>query len=135
MRRRRIKVVIEFLDVLAVIALAVGEAEEAFLQDRVALVPQRERQTQFLLMVGESRDTVLAPAIRAATGVVVWKIVPGVAMRAVILANRAPLPFAQIRSPFLPRGRSRGALGQPLSFGVHRIIPLATRPAGDAIVT
>jgi hypothetical protein len=30
------------LDVLAVVALAIGEAVEPLLQDRVALVPQRE---------------------------------------------------------------------------------------------
>ena len=30
------------------------------------------------------------------------EVIPGVAVFAVVLANRPPLPFAQIRSPFLP---------------------------------
>ena len=37
-------VIIQFLDVLAVVALAVGQAEQPLLQDRVAAVPQRDAQ-------------------------------------------------------------------------------------------
>ena len=122
MRRRRVQVVVELLDVFAVISLAVGQPEKSLLQNRIALIPQRQGQAQNLVVVGKSRDTVFAPAIRAAAGVIVRKIVPGIAMRAVVLAHRAPLPFAQIRTPLLPRGRRRGALRQPLLFNVHRII-------------
>ena len=46
MGRRAIEVVVIFLDVLAVVALAVGEAEQAFLQDRVLAVPQGEGKAQ-----------------------------------------------------------------------------------------
>ena len=44
-RRRRVEVEVVLLDVLAVIALAVGQPEGAFLEDRVLSVPQRERET------------------------------------------------------------------------------------------
>ena len=40
MRRRGIKVVVQFLDILAMIALAIGKTKESFFQNRVACVPQ-----------------------------------------------------------------------------------------------
>ncbi len=45
-RRRGVEVEVRLLDVLAVVALVIGEPEQAFLQDRVAAVPQREREAQ-----------------------------------------------------------------------------------------
>ena len=47
--RHRIDIVVEFLDVLAVIALAVAQTEHAFFQDRVLAVPQRDSQAEMLL--------------------------------------------------------------------------------------
>src|SRR5215203_4492872 len=48
------------------------------------------------------------------------KIVPGVAVGAVVLADRAPLPLAEIRSPFLPRDLRLACLVQPPLFSdVH----------------
>ncbi len=44
--RDRVDIVVEFLHVLAVIALLVGEAEQAFLQDRVLAVPKGEREAE-----------------------------------------------------------------------------------------
>ena len=43
--RRAVEIEVVFLDVLAVIALAIGQAEQPLLQDRVLAVPQRERQS------------------------------------------------------------------------------------------
>ena len=43
-RRRAVEVEVVLLHVLAVVALVAGQAEEALLEDRVALVPQRERE-------------------------------------------------------------------------------------------
>ena len=81
MGRRGIEVKIAFFHVLAVIALAVGEAEEPLLQNRILAVPQRQRETEPALAVGEAEQPVLAPTISAATGVVVWKILPARALR------------------------------------------------------
>ena len=100
--RGGVEIVVELLHVLAVVALAVGEAEQALLQDRVLAVPQGERQAQALLVVGDAGDAVLAPAVGAGAGVVVREVVPGIAVRAVVLAHRAPLPLAEIRAPEAP---------------------------------
>ena len=51
MRGRAVDVEVVLLHVLAVVALAVGEPEQPLLQDRVALVPQRQREAQPLLVV------------------------------------------------------------------------------------
>ena len=50
-RRRAVEVEVVLLHILAMIALVVREPEQALLQDRVALVPQRQRKTKPLLVV------------------------------------------------------------------------------------
>ena len=59
--RQVIDVEVILLDVLAVVALGIRQAEQALLQDRVALVPQRDSQAQPLLVVADPGYTVLAP--------------------------------------------------------------------------
>ena len=39
---RRVEVIIKLLDVLAVVALRAGQAEQPFLQNRIFAVPKRE---------------------------------------------------------------------------------------------
>ena len=121
----RVQVPPVLLYVLAVVALSAGQAERAFLEDRVAAVPQRERQTQLLLDVAEPGQTVLAPAVGPGAGVVMRQVVPGVAVRAVVLADRAPLPLADVRAPLVPLARLAQAVlevpeaGHPLALGAH----------------
>src|SRR5207248_10472073 len=93
------------LGVLAVIALAPGESVNAFLQDRIDAVPQRESETPDLPVVANGGESVLAPAVRTRPRVVVRKVVPRVAVRAVVLAHGAPRAFADIRAPCSPRRR------------------------------
>ena len=93
------------LGVLSVVALVAGEPEDALLEDRVASIPQGEPQAQALLHVGEAGKSVLAPAVRARPGVVVWQVLPGRTARAVVLADGAPLPFTDVRAPQVPVAR------------------------------
>jgi hypothetical protein len=80
MGRRAIEVKVIFLDVLAMVALAVGQAEKAFLHNRVFAVPSRHREAQQLLIVRYSGEPVLAPAIDARTSLIVAEVVPGIAV-------------------------------------------------------
>jgi hypothetical protein len=89
MGRRRVEVEVIFLDVLPVVGLAVGEAEQAFLEDRVLAVPQGERKAQLLLVVGEARQPVLTPVIGAGARLVMAEVVPGIAIVAVVFARRS----------------------------------------------
>src|SRR5687767_12797143 len=103
MRRRAVDVEVVLLHVLAVIALAVGQPEQPLLEDGVTSVPECERKAQALLVVGDAPEAVLAPSVRARARMLVREVVPGIAVVAVVLADGAPLSFAEVRPPFLPR--------------------------------
>src|SRR5262249_6086358 len=96
--------------VLAVIALAVAQSEQPLLEDRVAPVPQRQREAKQLAAVGDAGESVLAPPVRTVLCVIMGEVVPGVAVGAVVFAHGSPLPLAQIRPPLLPCGSSFAVL-------------------------
>src|SRR3982751_3266853 len=102
MGRGGVEIVVALLDVLAVVALAVGEAEQPLLQDRVAAVPERGRETEDLPVIADPEQAVFAPPIGAAPRDVVTERVPRRPAGAVVLADGSPLPFADIRAPGLP---------------------------------
>src|SRR5262249_4952771 len=87
----------------AVVTLAVGQAEQALLEDRIDSVPQRQGEAQSLRVVRDPTQAVLAPAVGARAGLVVGEVAPGIAAAAVVLAHRAPLALGEIRSPLAPR--------------------------------
>ena len=64
MRRRAVEVEVVFLDVLAVIAFAVGQAEQPFLEDGILAVPQGQREAEPLLIVGDARPIRPRPSDR-----------------------------------------------------------------------
>jgi len=82
----------------AVVPFGSGEAEEAFFQDGVAAVPQREAKAHTRLPVAKAEQPVLAPAIGARPCVVMREIVPASPIRGIVLANRSPLALGQIRT-------------------------------------
>ena len=98
----RVQVPPVLLDVLAVVALRAGQPERALLQDRVPAVPQRQAQAQPLLDVAEPGQPVLAPPVGLRPRMVVRQVIPRVAVGAVVLPHRAPLPLADVRSPPVP---------------------------------
>src|SRR5262245_29397041 len=119
--------------VLAVIAFKVGHAEQPLLQNRVATVPQRDAEAEVLLAVAEAGDGIFIPAICAATSVVVWKVLPRVAVGAVVLAHCSPRAVADVGAPPLPIRTSRRVFREPPLFGAvrHRhcsVTPLMSRP-------
>ena len=71
MRRRRVEVEVVLLDVLAVVAFAVGQAEQPLLEDRVLAVPQRDGEAELLLVVGDAGEAVFAPAVGARARLIV----------------------------------------------------------------
>src|SRR5262245_1929377 len=116
MRRSSVEVEVVLLDVLAVISLAIRQAEEALLQDRIASVPKGKGETQPLFIVREAGEPVFSPEVRARARLVVRKMAPGVAGFAVVLPDRSPLPFGQIRPPLPPRHVRIPSLGEPNAF-------------------
>ena len=103
MGRRAVEVEVVLLHVLPMIPLAVGQTEEALLEDGVLPVPEREREAEPLLVIGDARQAVLAPPIGPGASLIVREVVPGVPKVAVILPNSAPLPLAEVWAPLTPR--------------------------------
>src|SRR4029450_12157909 len=108
---------VKLLHVLAVIAFAVRQPEEPLFQDRVVRVPQRESEAQALLVIREAGDAILTPSIRTTARVIVREVFPGIAVRAVVLTDRAPLALGEIRAPFLPAFAGGEGGGQSVGVG------------------
>ena len=102
MRRSAVQVEVVFLHVLAVIAFVARQSEQTLFEDGIALIPQREGKADQLMAIRDARKSVFVPAVRSGTGVIVREIFPGVSVRAVIFANRAPCAFAEVGTPALP---------------------------------
>src|SRR5262249_22947141 len=125
-RRRGVEVIVQLLAVLTVVALGPGQPEQPLLEDRVAAVPQREREAQPALAVADAEQAILAPAVDAAARVVVRKVRPAFAGR-VVLAHGAPLALRQVRAPAPPVVYAPCVLGQSLTLGV---VPRSGHGAG-----
>ena len=116
-RRRGVEIPVPFLHILAVIALRIGQSEEAFFQKRIAPIPQREPKTHPALAVADPEQPILAPPIRPAPRVFVRQVIPRIAIGGVILPHRAPLALCKIRSPALPVFCAGAVLGETLVLG------------------
>ena len=101
--RRAIEVEVILLDILPMIAFAVGQPKQAFLEDRILAIPQGQREAEPLLVVGNTGQTILAPTIGARARLIVAEIIPGITTFAIVLTHRAPLALTQVRAPFFPR--------------------------------
>src|SRR5262249_24041105 len=117
---RAVEVKIVLLDVFAVIPLQVGQAEHPLLEDRILLIPERESQADILLVIAEPGQAVLVPAIGAAAGVIMRKVVPGIPIGAVVFADRSPRALAHVWAPAFPVGFCCIVLQQSVSLGVRR---------------
>src|SRR5262249_55304723 len=89
-----IKVVVQFFDVLAVIALPIRQAKQPLLEDRITAIPQGNREAQQLTVIGKAGNAVFAPTVGAAAGMVMGEIVPCGSARTIVLAHRPPLSLA-----------------------------------------
>ena len=116
-RRRGVQVEVAFLAVLAVIAFVAGEAEEPLFQDRIASVPQRDREADLLMTVRNARDPVFVPAVGFRAGVIVRDVFPGSAVLAIVLADSSPGALAEIGSPALPMRLAVAGFFESLMFG------------------
>jgi hypothetical protein len=74
---------------LTVVSFAVSEPEQAFFQNEVTLVPQRDGKTQPLLFISDSAQAIFAPPVSPGARLIMSEIIPCVSIRAVVLADRA----------------------------------------------
>jgi hypothetical protein len=118
-RRCGIEIEVILLDVFAVIALSVRQAEQPFFQNRVGAVPEAERKTELLMIVTDAGKAVFAPAIGPGARVIVREVIPRVAGITVVLTDRPPLPLAQVGPPALPDVAAHFVLLQSQRFPRH----------------
>ncbi len=127
-RRRAVQIEVTLLDVLAVVALRAGQAEQALFEERVAVVPEREPEADVLMAIADAGEAVLVPAVDTRSGVIVRKEFPGVAVRAVVFADRRPGTVAEIWSPAFPMSAAVGGFLQSSCLSLHRIRPRPRHP-------
>jgi hypothetical protein len=89
----RIEIVIALFDVFSMISLGSRKPKKSFLENRVFSVPKRDREAESALTIGNPKESILPPAIRAKVGLLEGKILPTVAIPRVILPDRSPLTF------------------------------------------
>src|SRR5262249_32270461 len=140
---RAVQVPVELLAVLAVVPFLPGQPEQPFLEDRVLLVPQGEREAEVLAAIGDAGDPVLVPAVGPGTGVIMGQVVPRGPARAVVLPQRSPRPLAEIGTPAVPVPdalpgllqaellRVDGGGAQLRDGGAHRFTSSRTWPSGS----
>src|SRR5262245_29313257 len=104
---------------LAVIAFAVRQADEPLLEDGVALIPEGERQAKLAVVFAIARQSIFAPAVGAATSVIVRQIIPGRSAGAIVFAHGAPLTLANVGAPLAPGLFAAIGLVESLLFGGH----------------
>src|SRR5207247_3732051 len=98
------------------------QAEEPLLEDRVAPVPQRDREAQPALAVADPEESILTPAVGAAAGVIVREGLPGGPLPRVVLADGPPLAVGEVGAPALPVLGATSVFLEPQQLGTldHR---------------
>src|SRR5262249_43804234 len=116
---QRIEVEVALFHILAVVPLDRHQSEEALLEDRIALVPERHRPAEDLVAIGEAGDAVFAPSVGPGSRNVVRAEFPCVLIGAVVFAHRAPGAVGEVRSPLAPARDGVRVAGQTFAFGGH----------------
>jgi hypothetical protein len=108
------------LDVFAMVAFMASESEQALFEEGILAVPQCNRKAEPALPIRDAEQTVFTPAIGAAAGVVVGKVLSTRARFRVVLPHGGPLAFAEIGAPALPIILTGRILFQALRLGCAR---------------
>src|SRR5262249_83461 len=109
-----------FLDVLAVVRLAIGQPEQSFFNNGIFAIPQSQGETEMQSVVGYAGQTVFSPAVSPRTSLVVAEVVPRIPGVTGILPYRSPLSLTEIGPPLLPTSFLSPILFKSQLFSVHQ---------------
>ena len=112
-----IEIVPDFFGVFAVVAFGVGQSKNSFFENGVAFVPEGEGEAESGVAVGDPEEAIFAPAIGAASGIVVGEVAPGIAVGRIIFADRSPLALGKVGTPAFPVGCPAFLFGESAMFG------------------
>ena len=82
-----VKVIIEFLHILAVIPFMASDTVETFLDDRILAVPERKSKAKALVIIADTSNSILSPPVCARSGMSVRKVGPCVSVMRVVLPD------------------------------------------------
>src|SRR5207245_4618591 len=71
--RRGIQIEIFLLHILAMVAFRAGQTEKPLFENRITAIPESQRKANPALTISDAEQSVLAPAIRPTTGMVMGK--------------------------------------------------------------
>jgi len=91
-----VKVKVAFLNILAVVTLAVGQAEQSLLEDGILVIPKSGSETEAAFAVAPSQEAIFAPPVNTASSVIVRKILPACTVTGVVWRGRLPAVRAAI---------------------------------------
>ena len=114
-----VEIVVAFLNVFAVVALAIGQAEQALFENGIAAVPEGERKTDPAFAIGDAKQAIFTPAVGTTAGVIVREILPAVAVSGIVFADSAPLALGKVWTPAFPVYVATDVFGEAKGFGVH----------------
>ena len=98
------------------VALGTSESKQPLFENRIAAIPERQREAKPALAIANAQQTIFTPAIGSTASLVVRELLPGIAVLGVIFPDRSPLSLGQIRPPALPVALARPAFVEPLRF-------------------
>jgi hypothetical protein len=113
-----VEIIVKLFDVFAVVALRIGQAEEALFENGVLAIPQRDAEAEVFFLIAKTGEAVFSPTIGATASVFVRKVIPRRAVGAVVFADRAPLALAQVSAPATPEFDLAGSVVEANSLGV-----------------
>ena len=105
MRRRGVEIVVQLLDVFAVVAFRLARPKSRSLRMGSWPFQNARRQAEPALIVGPAGDSVFAPAVGALMSMIEREVPPAIAVGAIVFPDGAPLAVGDIRPPEPPRGR------------------------------
>src|SRR5260370_2280030 len=104
--RSVVTLVLLLFDVFPAVALWPGQPKEAFFQDRIAPVPERQREADVLQAVAYSRYSAFTPTGGPGARVRMRHVVPGGAIWTVVRAHSSPRALTHLRAPPFPLART-----------------------------
>src|SRR5260370_31650096 len=92
----------------------------------VATVLKCESETEAAFPVSDAEQTILSPAVSAASGLVVRKVIPRITLCRIIFADGCPLTLGEVWTPPFPVFLPGLIFLQALKFLVHKVVTPST---------
>ena len=109
------------LDILAVVYLRCCSDRTSVPSGSARDRSTMQSRSKALFVVRNTCQSLFAPSIGSRSRLIMGEVVPHVSVTAVVLADGAPLPFAQIHARLRPRHTASTRLVQPFLFGDHDV--------------